>query len=168
MHNLSEKTEDDADYMKIKLIVALIVAVPVIVLDQITKFWVENTLSSIDSIVILENFFHIRHIRNTAGAFGSFPWMSMSVFIGLTVVAIGLIGYLYAKLKEDQYTPMVGLALIVGGALGNLIDRLRLGSVIDFIDVHYYTHHWPAFNVADSGITVGSIILAVCILLKKW
>lgn len=154
--------------MKIKLIVALVVAVPVVVLDQITKLWIENALTSVDSIVILENFFHIRHIRNTAGAFGSFSWMSMSVFITLTIVAIGLISYLYAKLKDDQYAPMVGFALIVGGAVGNLIDRMRLGSVIDFIDVHYYAHHWPAFNVADSAITVGSVILAVCIVLKKW
>jgi signal peptidase II len=154
--------------MKIKLSVAFIVALPVIVLDQLTKLWIESSLAGSDSIVILENFFHIRHIRNTAGAFGSFSWMSMSVFIGLTIAAIGLIGYLYVKLKPGQYAPMVGLALIVGGAVGNLIDRVRLGSVIDFIDVHYYTHHWPAFNVADSAITVGTIILAVCIILKKW
>ncbi len=154
--------------MKIKLIVAFVVAVPVIVLDQITKLWIQNSLTSVDSIVILENFLHIRHIRNTAGAFGSFSWMSMSVFIALTIVAIGLIGYLYVKLKSNQYAPMVGLALIVGGAAGNLIDRVRLGSVIDFIDVHYFTHHWPAFNVADSAITVGSVVLAVCIVLKKW
>ena len=91
--------------MKIKLIVALIVAVPVIVLDQITKLWIENALSMADSIVIAENFFHIRHIRNTAGAFGSFSWMSMTIFIALTVAAIGIIGYLYAKLEENQYAP---------------------------------------------------------------
>ena len=154
--------------MKIKLLVVFIVSVPVIVLDQITKLWIENTLSIVDSITIIENFLHIRHIRNTAGAFGSFPWLSMNVFIGLTVAALGLIGYLYAKLKPHQCAAMVGLALIFGGAVGNLIDRVRLGSVIDFIDVHYYSYHWPAFNVADSAITVGSIVLAVCILLKKW
>lgn len=154
--------------MKTKSIIAVIVALPVVVLDQITKLWIANNLYPADSIVILENFFHIRHIRNTAGAFGSFSWMSMSVFIALTIVAIGLIGYLYAKLKQNQYAPMVGLALIVGGAVGNLIDRMRLGSVVDFIDVHYHAHHWPAFNVADSAITVGSVILVVCIVLKKW
>ncbi|HNR14081.1 MAG TPA: signal peptidase II, partial [Thermodesulfobacteriota bacterium] len=59
-------------------------------------------------------------------------------------------------------------SLILGGALGNLIDRIRLGSVIDFIDVHYYSYHWPAFNVADSAITVGSLLLALCIIFGKW
>ena len=154
--------------MKTKLIILFIVTIPVIVLDQITKLWIANTLSTMDSITILDNFFHIRHIRNTAGAFGSFSWMSMKVFIGFTVVAIGLIGYLYYKLKPPPRTPAVGLALIMGGAVGNLIDRVRLGSVIDFIDIHYYSYHWPAFNVADSAITVGAVILAAGIVLQKW
>ncbi len=154
--------------MNIKGIILLIVSVPVVVVDRVTKLWIADTLSLTDSIVIFENFFSIRHIRNTAGAFGSFSWMSMNIFIVLTVMAIVLIGYLYCKLKPRQLAPMVGLAFIIGGAAGNLVDRIFLGSVIDFIDVHYYAYHWPAFNVADSAITVGSVILAACIVLGKW
>lgn len=154
--------------MKTKLLILLAVTIPVVLLDQVTKLWIQTTLSMAGSIEILEHFFHIRHIRNVAGAFGSLSWMSMNVFIVLTILCIGFIGVLYYKLGPRQHGPAVGLALIEGGAIGNLIDRFRLGSVIDFIDVHYYSYHWPAFNIADSAITVGSIILALCIVRGKW
>jgi len=154
--------------MKLKMFVLFFVALPVILLDQVSKRWIAHSLSPVDSLVILENFFHIRHLRNTAGAFGSFSWMSINVFIILTLGAIGVMGFLFYKLKTHQHAPAAGLALIVGGAIGNLIDRIMLGSVIDFIDIHYYAYHWPAFNMADSAITIGTFILAACIALGKW
>ena len=89
-------------------------------------------------------------------------------FILFTFLTIGVVGFFYCKLKPNQNAPALGIALIIGGAIGNLIDRIRLGGVIDFIDVHYYSLHWPAFNVADSAITIGSVLLGVLIFLKKW
>lgn len=154
--------------MKKKILILLAGTVPTLVLDQLTKLWIASTLSLVDSITIVENFVHIRHVRNTAGAFGSLSWLSMDLFIGLTVISIAMIGFLYVQLKPQQQAAAAGLSLILGGAAGNLIDRIRLGSVIDFIDVHYYSYHWPAFNVADSAITAGSLLLALCIILGKW
>lgn len=90
------------------------------------------------------------------------------LFILITLGALGFIGFLYGKLPERQYWPATGMALIIGGAIGNLVDRIRLGKVTDFIDVHFYSYHWPAFNIADSAITAGSVILGICLLLKKW
>ncbi|HNU72491.1 MAG TPA: signal peptidase II [Thermodesulfobacteriota bacterium] len=154
--------------MKRKILILIAGVVPILILDQITKFWIATRLSLIDSITIIENFIHIRHVRNTAGAFGSLSWLSMDLFIVLTIVSVVVIGFLYFRLNPKQQAAAAGLSLILGGALGNLIDRIRLGSVIDFIDVHYYSYHWPAFNVADSAITVGSLLLALCIIFGKW
>ena len=154
--------------MKRKILILIAGVVPILILDQITKFWIATRLSLIDSITIIENFIHIRHVRNTPGAFGSLSWLSMDLFIVLTIVSVVVIGFLYFRLNPKQQAAAAGLSLILGGALGNLIDRIRLGSVIDFIDVHYYSYHWPAFNVADSAITVGSLLLALCIIFGKW
>lgn len=121
---------------------------------------------------IAEHFFHIAHIKNTGGAFGMFSGLTsrnfQTLFIIITLLAIGFIGFLYWKLPPCPYGPAIGMALILGGALGNLVDRIRLGKVTDFIDVHFYSYHWPAFNVADSAITIGSVILGICLILKKW
>jgi signal peptidase II len=89
-------------------------------------------------------------------------------FILFTIFTIGIVGFFYCKLKPNQNAPALGIALIIGGAIGNLIDRLRFGGVIDFIDVHYYSLHWPAFNAADSAITIGSVLLGILIFFKKW
>ena len=79
-----------------------------------------------------------------------------------------MVSFLYWKLQPQQYGPAIGMALIIGGAIGNLIDRFRLGMVIDFIDLHFYSYHWPAFNIADSAITTGAFILGAFLLFRKW
>ena len=158
--------------MKAKLIFLLTVSFTVIVLDQISKSWIEHTISLYQSIQIIPNFFHITHIRNTGGAFGILSdfkgFYLKAFFILLTFFTIGVVGFFYWKLKPHHNVPALGITLIIGGAIGNLIDRIRLGGVIDFIDVHYYSLHWPAFNVADSAISIGSVLLGVLIFLKKW
>jgi signal peptidase II len=83
---------------------------------------------------------------------------------GASVLAILLIGFWFFKLRENEKPLMPGLALILGGALGNLIDRLRIGEVIDFLDVQLGSHHWPAFNIADSCISVGTLWVVICLL----
>ncbi|HPD60473.1 MAG TPA: signal peptidase II [Thermodesulfobacteriota bacterium] len=158
--------------MKTKLLFLLGVSLAVIILDQISKSWIEHNVSLYQSIQVIPNFFHITHIKNTGGAFGILSEFTgryfKTFFILFTLLAIGVVGFFYCKLKPNQKAPALGIALIIGGAIGNLIDRIRLGGVIDFIDVHYYSLHWPAFNVADSAITIGAVLLGVLIFLKKW
>jgi len=158
--------------VKAKLIFLLTVSLTVIFLDQISKSWIEHNVFLYQSIQVIPNFFHLIHIKNTGGAFGIFSEFKSlyfkTFFILFTFFTIGIVGFFYCKLKPNQNAPALGIALIIGGAIGNLIDRIRFGGVIDFIDVHYYSLHWPAFNVADSAITIGSVLLGILIFFKKW
>lgn len=135
----------------------------VLVLDQVTKVLVDKTMSLHESITILPKFVHLTYLRNTGVAFGIFSvdrsGLRIVFFALISAVAIGCVAYLLKNLRPQQKALLVGLSLILGGAIGNLIDRLRLGEVIDFIDLHWDHIHWPAFNVADSAITIGVIIL---------
>jgi len=158
--------------VKTKTSILFLIVLPVIVLDQLSKLWIVQSVPMFSAIQIVKNFFHITYIQNTGGAFGIFSGLHtvyfQKVFVVGTLIAIGFIGVLYSKLRSYQKKPATRIALIIGGAIGNLIDRIRLGGVIDFIDLHVYSYHWPAFNIADSAITIGSFVLITCILLKKW
>ncbi len=158
--------------MKTKIIIILTITLPIIFIDQTSKFWIENNLNLFQSIQIIKNFFHITYILNTGGAFGILSGIKnpyfQKFFIFFSFLAIGVVSFLYWKLQPQQYGPAIGMALIIGGAIGNLIDRFRLGMVIDFIDLHFYSYHWPAFNIADSAITTGAFILGAFLLLRKW
>jgi signal peptidase II len=142
----------------------------VLVLDQITKVLVERTMSLHQSIEIVPNFAHLTFLRNTGVAFGFLAGARSSLriifFALISSVAIGCIVYLIRGLRPRQKALLVSLSLILGGAIGNLIDRLRLGEVIDFIDLHWYDIHWPAFNVADSAISIGVVLLLIQMLRK--
>ena len=142
----------------------------VLVFDQITKVVVEKTMSLYQSIEMIPNFVHITYLRNTGAAFGFLAGgrspLRMIFFILVSSVAIGCISYLLKTLRPQQKTLIVSLSLILGGAIGNLVDRLRMGEVIDFIDLHWYHVHWPAFNVADSAISVGVALLFVQLMRK--
>lgn len=158
--------------MKAKPLIFFSIVLPVLCLDQISKWWILHNVGRHESITVVENFFHIRHVLNSGGAFG-FLSASASVyvfyfFVLFTMAALGFIGFLYAKLGPAQHWPAAAIALIMAGALGNFIDRLRFRAVVDFLDVHAYSQHWPTFNVADSAITVGSVALGLCILMRKW
>lgn len=133
-----------------------------LVFDQITKLYVDRTMHLYQSIPVVDNFFHITYVRNRGAAFSFLSHASWRVpfFITVSLVAAIVIIIAYNKLREDQKLAQVSLSMIFSGAVGNLIDRLRLGEVIDFLDVHWYQHHWPAFNVADSLICVGVFLLA--------
>ena len=142
----------------------LVIAAFVVVLDQISKSWVRSNLE-LSETVPLVGCLSFTYVRNTGSAFGLF---ANQAFL-LTVIAIvGLVVILlfYRYLSRFNVLGIMALSLIFGGALGNLIDRLRFGFVTDFIDVRLWgDFHWPTFNVADSAITVGSIVLAVFIFL---
>jgi signal peptidase II len=142
----------------------------VLVLDQAIKILVDKTMSLHQSIEVIPNFAHLTYMRNTGAAFGFLAGSRSSLrvvfFILISAVAIGCIVYLLKSLRPQQKILTVSLSLILGGAIGNLIDRVRLGEVIDFIDLHWYHIHWPAFNMADSAITIGVIMLFIQMIRK--
>lgn len=147
--------------MKVTFSVPLIV-LSVIALDQATKYLIVTSLPLHDSREIF-SFLHIVHVQNTGAAFGMFKTLGSQFFIILSSVAILFIGYLLWKRVYNT----VGLSLIMGGAAGNLIDRISYGRVVDFIDFSVGSFHWPAFNVADSSLTVGIGVIIATHLLKK-
>ncbi len=134
-----------------------IVSVLVLIIDQATKIYIDSRFALYESVRVIENFFHITYVRNKGAAFGILADSAFRVpfFITVAVAAsLGILWFVY-RTSDDQRLLHLSLALIFSGAVGNLIDRIRLGEVIDFLDVHWYRHHWPAFNVADSAICVG-------------
>jgi len=156
--------------MNSKYRLALIISSTVLILDQITKALVHNLMPLYHSIEIVPNFVHLTYIRNTGAAFGflagSRSTLRMAFFLLVSIVAIACVIYLLKNLRPSRNTLTVSLSLILGGAIGNLIDRLRMGEVIDFIDLHWHRLHWPAFNVADSAISIGVILLFIQMIRK--
>jgi signal peptidase II len=136
----------------------------VVVLDQITKLWVRSNLGLYETLPLV-GCLSLTYVRNTGSAFGFF---ANQTFLLTLVAVVGLVTILlfYRYLSRSSILGISALGLVFGGALGNLIDRIRFGYVTDFVDVRlWHDFHWPAFNVADSAITVGSIMLAVFIFL---
>jgi len=140
------------------------IAGAVVLLDQLTKVYIDRTFNLYESLTVVPNFFAITYLRNKGAAFGILADSAMRVpfFIGVSLLAVVIILWYFRQLPPAQTGQQVGLSLILGGALGNLVDRVRLGEVIDFLDAHWYRFHWPAFNVADSAICVGVGLLLFC------
>jgi len=139
------------------------VATAVLVLDQVTKAAVSATLKMHEIRPIISGLLNFTRIHNTGAAFGLLAGQASPVrtffFLAVSLLAMGVVLWMLFRLPPGQNAELVALSLIFGGALGNVVDRARLGEVIDFIDVYYKSYHWPAFNVADSAITVGVILL---------
>ena len=135
----------------------------VILLDQLTKLIAVNSLALYESIAIFPGF-NLTLLYNTGAAFSFLSnaggWQRW-FFIGLAMLISLFIVFWMRSLKKDNYWLLVALALVLGGAIGNVIDRIYLGYVIYFIDIYYQTNHWPAFNIADSSITIGAIMLII-------
>jgi signal peptidase II len=144
----------------------LIVSAVILVLDQATKLYIDHRFALYESLTVIRNFFNITHVRNKGAAFGILADSAFRIPFFITVASLAALGILWylRQLRADQRLLHFALSLIFAGAVGNLIDRIRLGEVIDFLDVHWYQYHWPAFNVADSAITVGVGLL----LLDLW
>jgi signal peptidase II len=154
---------------KLKLL-ALVSGV-ILVLDQLTKAWVLASLPLGGGFTVIPGFFDITHVHNPGGAFGFLASMGAEarslLFVAVALAAIALIVVFYWQTPATERVTAFGLALVLGGAVGNLVDRVRLGIVVDFLDVYAGELHWPAFNVADSAITVGVVLVAVRMLLQK-
>ncbi len=138
----------------------LIVSAAVLALDQVTKWWIVFTVMQPPRIIEVTPFFNLVMGWNYGISFGflnSVPALAQWLLPMVVVVITAALGvWLY---RTDRLRPALALGLIIGGALGNLIDRLRFGAVADFLDFHAFGVHWPAFNAADSAITVGAVVL---------
>lgn len=146
-----------------KRIYYLALSAVIVLLDAWTKWLVAGRISLHESVPLIPDFLSLVHVRNTGAAFGiGANAQSQLVPLLLNVGAIGVffvvVAYAFRTALSDRVL-QTGLHLILGGAIGNLIDRFRLGYVTDFVDVYVGTHHWPAFNVADSAICIGIALL---------
>jgi signal peptidase II len=155
--------------MRKKYLILVVVFCGVLFFDQITKSYVHRTLYEFQSVEIIKDFFHITYVRNTGAAFGLLAGpahpLRTTLFVVISGVAIGLILLIYWKIEDEDTLHALAFSLLLGGAVGNLVDRVLMGQVIDFLDFHWYDHHWPAFNFADSAICggIGLILLNMLI-----
>lgn len=144
----------------------ILLALLVVALDQFSKWWIRSLLDLYEAIPLFPGL-QIIYVRNLGAAFSFLSsaggWQRW-FFIVLSVLASIVIIYWLRRLPRQRWMEALGLSLVLGGAVGNLVDRLWLGYVVDFIDVYYKAWHWPVFNVADSAITVGVAIMIFDIL----
>jgi signal peptidase II len=154
-----------------KYLMLVSIAGIIIIVDQATKAAVVHALPLYESVSIIPYFFNLTHIHNPGGAFGflaNYNSHLRDIFFPVaSALAIGLIVYLYSNTPRSQPLARTGFSLILGGAASNLIDRIRLGVVVDFLDFYIGNLHWPAFNVADSAISIGIMIFLFNLFFKN-
>ncbi|HIJ42091.1 MAG TPA: signal peptidase II [Deltaproteobacteria bacterium] len=146
-------------------------ALGVVFFDQLTKQIIIKSLNIYETVPVIQGFFDLVHVRNRGMAFGimndaksnSGTWL----LLAMSSVAIVLLLVWFFRLKDEGVFFTLSLSLILGGAVGNIIDRLRFGEVVDFLDVYVGAYHWPAFNVADAAITVGTFMIAANLLFAR-
>ncbi len=139
-------------------LIALVVAA-----DQLTKVWIVGNFTLFESREVIPGLFNLTYLTNKGAAFGLLngdhgAWRQI-FFVVIAVIALIVLVIALRQVRGQGRIYSVALGLIAGGAAGNLLDRLRLGAVVDFLDFYYHGHHWPAFNVADSAITIGVTLL---------
>ncbi|WP_316900696.1 signal peptidase II [Pseudodesulfovibrio indicus] len=142
-----------------------------LVIDQITKLWVHNAMEVWTGKEVVPGFFNLVHVLNKGAAWGflddeNIDWQR-PLFIAISLAAVLFIAYMLKLSREGDNWMIAGLGMVGGGAVGNAIDRIWLGSVIDFLDFYYGGYHWPAFNVADSALTVGAGCIIISTLLNR-
>jgi len=146
-----------------KFRILAIISVVIIALDQATKLYVDANFRLHESMPVIRGFFNLTYVRNKGAAFGILADNAVRIPFFITVSIVAMLGILWYinRIRNDQKLAVFSLSLVFAGACGNLIDRVRLGEVIDFLDVFWQRYHWPAFNVADSAITVGVTLLLI-------
>jgi len=142
-----------------------LLAALILILDQTSKFIVCRIILPGESTPVIKNIFQLTHVQNQGAAFGLFPNQTL-FFIGVTLLTVLLILFFHRRISKEGSSLSWALGLILGGAIGNLIDRIRLKAVIDFLDFSLKGHHWPSFNIADSAITIGTVILLFSVFKK--
>jgi len=141
----------------------ILIAASVVVLDRLSKWLVAQKIGLSDSVDIIPGLFRLTHVQNKGAAFGLFSespseW-KVAMLILFSVAALAVVSALLWKNGNAMNATAIALSLVFGGALGNLWDRVATGRVVDFLDFYVGSHHWPAFNIADSAIVVGALLL---------
>jgi signal peptidase II len=154
-----------------KLAILLPLLTAGLALDQVSKLLVLRHLALGAQVPLIPGLLNLVHVHNKGAAFGllagwgaEFAWL---FFVATTGLVLVVLGYLFWRLPDDHWPAALGYSLILTGALGNLIDRVRLGEVVDFIDVYWGRYHWPAFNVADSLVCMGAAVLVWVIIREE-
>jgi signal peptidase II len=142
----------------------LAIAALIVLLDRATKLWIIAHIQQGHAIVMIPRIFRLTHVVNTGAAFSIFegtssPALVRNLLIGFSMIAVAVVLGLIWKMGRSATLTSLALALILGGAIGNLYDRIRFAYVVDFLEVHIVHYHWPDFNVADSAIVVGACLL---------
>lgn len=155
-----------------KYLVLCTIAGFVVAFDQLVKIYIHTNFALGDSLPVIQDFFNITYVRNTGAAFGigsnANELLRSMIFLTLPPLAMIIILSMMTSVEESDRWQVFSLSLIFGGALGNYIDRLRFGYVIDFLDFHYKgIWSYPAFNIADSAI-VGGVTILIAIILNRW
>ena len=145
------------------------IAVAVVGFDRLTKLWITEALDRGEVIHVLPGLLSIVHVRNPGAAFGllagaASPWREIAL-VAVSASAVTGFAWMLHRMPRDAVAERTATAAVIGGALGNLYDRIVYGEVVDFVDLYVGTWHWPAFNVADSAITIGAVLLIVALLL---
>jgi len=157
---------------KFKYIRLVATALVIVILDQLTKYWVSikiepGTYIFPEPIPVIKNFFYLVHIHNTGAAWGSFSGGSLWLGI-LALLVISSLFFFRKYLELERSLMQYVMGLLLGGIIGNLIDRFYRGYVIDFIDIHLPGYRWPAFNIADSAICIAVVLYIVLIILDSF
>jgi signal peptidase II len=144
----------------------LLLSALILLLDRLTKYWVSRHIPEGDAIVVIRHVFRISHVRNPGAAFSMFtetarPSLTHWMLTIFSLIAAAIVLFVILRFGRRITPTMIALALILGGAVGNAWDRLRYGMVTDFLEVHIVHYHFPDFNVADSAIVIGGILLVL-------
>jgi signal peptidase II len=147
--------------MRVSYKLAIPIAATVVLLDQVTKLWVQQHMVLYTTRPVIPDFFNIVYVLNRGAAFGflnrsDIAWQTY-FFFAATALAVMIILHLLRLARNEDKLLIIGLGCILGGAIGNLIDRIKTGEVVDFLDFYWKSFHWPAFNVADIAIFLGSL-----------
>ena len=139
--------------------------------DQVTKSLVEKSIAEYTVVPVLPGFFNLTHTKNTGVAFGIFsgspaPWKTALLIVVSAALIAAVVSFIWRS-RRVHWEAGVGLALVLGGASSNLVDRIRTGQVVDFLDFYWRGYHWPAFNLADSAIVVGAIFLVIQVIFSE-
>jgi signal peptidase II len=152
-------------------IAAFLVALGVFALDRWSKWMIDTHLGAYDTKTVIPGFFNLVHSQNPGVAFGMFADIASSartpILLGLSTIAVTLLAGMLWRIDRLDTPSATGLALIFGGAMGNVFDRVRVGSVTDFLDFYAGTYHWYTFNVADTSVCTGAGLLILSMILSQ-
>lgn len=137
----------------------------IVAVDQATKFLVIQKLPLYEDVPLISGLLSLQHVRNSGAVFGFLSGTSIPgkpyVFAVMSAIALGALTYYARTIPREERLPRFALSLVIGGAIGNLIDRVRFGYVVDFVKMYWENHVWPNYNVADSAISIGLVLLVI-------